>query len=63
MPALFLHGEEDALVPPRFARSIHERIVSGGGRSTFRLVPGAGHMLVDFQAAEVAACIADFISQ
>jgi pimeloyl-ACP methyl ester carboxylesterase len=62
-PALFLHGEHDALVPARCARAIHERIVSNGGRSTFRLVAGAGHMLVHFQAAEVATCITDFIEQ
>lgn len=62
-PTLFLHGERDALVPARFARSIHERIVSSGGRSTFHLVAGAGHMLVEFQAAEVATHIASFMDR
>jgi len=56
-PTLFLHGEADALVPARCATSIHERIVDAGGRSHFQLVPGAGHMLIDYQAAEVADTI------
>jgi pimeloyl-ACP methyl ester carboxylesterase len=29
-PVLFLHGEDDALVPPRCARSIHERLMAAG---------------------------------
>lgn len=53
-PTLFLHGSEDALVPVSSARLIHERIVSAGGRSQFQLVPGAGHMLIGYQAADVA---------
>ena len=52
-PTLFLHGSEDALVPASGARVIHERIVSTGGRSQFQLVPGAGHMLIDYQATNV----------
>lgn len=54
---LFLHGAEDALVPARCAKAIHERIVNAGGRSQFELIPGAGHMLIDYQAAEVAELI------
>jgi pimeloyl-ACP methyl ester carboxylesterase len=53
-PTLFLHGQQDALVPARCAEAIHERILNAGGRSRFELVPNAGHMLIDFQATEVA---------
>jgi pimeloyl-ACP methyl ester carboxylesterase len=56
-PTLFLHGERDALVPPRCAKSIHDRILEGGGRSEFQLLPGAGHMAVHYQAAEIASAI------
>lgn len=56
-PTLFLHGTEDLLVPARCARAIHERILSGGGRSEFQLISGAGHMLPDYQSAELANLI------
>jgi pimeloyl-ACP methyl ester carboxylesterase len=56
-PTLFLHGREDALVPARYARAIHERRAKAGGNSQFHLVPGAGHMLIDYQASELADVI------
>jgi pimeloyl-ACP methyl ester carboxylesterase len=61
-PVLFVHGASDALVPPACARAIHERIVAAGGRSQFRELPGAGHMLIDFQAAEVVDSLARFVT-
>lgn len=60
-PALFLHGEQDALVPAKCARSIHEALLNAGGRSEFKMIDGAGHMLVEFQAAQVAENIAHFL--
>ena len=54
---LFLHGQKDALVPARCAESIHHRILNAGGQSEFQLVPAAGHMLIDYQATEVAQLI------
>jgi len=56
-PTLFFHGREDALVPARLARSLHERILNAGGRSHFHLVHRAGHMLVDFQAPKIVEVI------
>jgi len=56
-PTLFLHGSEDALVPASHARVIHERIAKGHGRSQFHLLPGAGHMLIHYQASELAELI------
>lgn len=61
-PALFLHGQDDALVPFHCARSIHERILGGGGRSELIVLPRAGHMLVAYQAAPVAEHIVRFSS-
>jgi pimeloyl-ACP methyl ester carboxylesterase len=58
-PTLFLHGREDALVPASSARAIHERIASAHGRSQFHLLSGAGHMLIDYQARELASLIID----
>lgn len=52
-PTLFLHGREDALVPERCARAIHDRVLNGGGHSQFQLVPGAGHLLLRYQAPEL----------
>ena len=53
-PTLFLHGSADAIVPAKYARCIHERILTAGGASQFQLVPGAGHMLMDSRATELA---------
>jgi len=57
-PTLFLHGREDLIVPAKCAQAIHDRISSAGGRSQFELVPGAGHMLIHYQATELAKRIA-----
>jgi pimeloyl-ACP methyl ester carboxylesterase len=59
---LFLHGREDGLVPARYARAIHERIVNAGGNSQFHLVAGAGHMLVDYQATELANIVVRWLA-
>ena len=56
-PIQFIHGREDAVVPASRARSIHDLVVSARGRSQFQLVPGAGHMLIDYQASELAEII------
>jgi pimeloyl-ACP methyl ester carboxylesterase len=61
-PVLFLHGQDDALVPAGCAKSIHDRIVMAGGCSRFQLLPGAGHMLIDYQATDVKNSIAQFLS-
>lgn len=61
-PVLFLHGDADALVPARCARVLHDRISDAGGRTQFQLLPGAGHMLSHFQAAQVGASIARFLN-
>ena len=58
-PTLFLHGSQDALVPARFARAIHDRIVTAGGQAQFQLVPGAGHMLMRYQASELVEHIVE----
>lgn len=60
-PVLFLHGELDRMVPVACARTIHHRIQQAGGDSRFEVLQGAGHMLLEFQAAEVAARMAQFM--
>lgn len=52
-PVLLVHGQRDRLVPPRFARNIHRAISESGGRSRLCELPGAGHMLIDFQTREL----------
>jgi pimeloyl-ACP methyl ester carboxylesterase len=61
-PALFLHGERDALVPPSHALTLHEAIVAAGGQSEFRLVGAAGHMLMEQRAPELCAEILAFLA-
>jgi pimeloyl-ACP methyl ester carboxylesterase len=59
----FVHGELDALVPPRHARNLHELRTTAGQQSTFVLVPNAGHMLPLTHPeliAERARCPSDF---
>lgn len=53
-PVSFIHGQQDRLVPPSCARNIHRAISDSGGRSRLRELPRAGHMLIEFQANEVA---------
>ena len=62
-PVLVIHGELDALVPLEYARSLHERIVNAKGQSELRILPGAGHAVLDYQTAEVADCITQFLSR
>lgn len=62
-PVLFLHGELDQLVPSGCARTIHREIERAGGHSRFEMLHGAGHMLLEFQATEVAARMARFMHQ
>lgn len=61
-PALFLHGEADALVPWGHAHAIHERITAAGGFSRWETVAGAGHMLIDYQASDLARRIQDSVN-
>jgi pimeloyl-ACP methyl ester carboxylesterase len=53
-PTVFLHGNEDRVVPVRHARALHEQIVQGGGHSRFETFSGAGHMLMQDRPAEIA---------
>jgi pimeloyl-ACP methyl ester carboxylesterase len=62
-PVLFIHGELDALVPLEYVRAIHELMVEAGGQSELRVLPGAGHMVTDYQAADVADHITQFLSR
>jgi pyruvate dehydrogenase E2 component (dihydrolipoamide acetyltransferase) len=61
-PTWFIHGERDILVPPAHAKRIHDRIRQAGGRSQFQLIPNAGHMLIHFQASQIADSIVAALS-
>jgi pimeloyl-ACP methyl ester carboxylesterase len=52
-PALFLHGEEDRVVPVSHAAAISQ-LIARGAPSTLELIPGAGHMLHRTHAEETA---------
>lgn len=57
-PALLVWGEQDRVVPPRYAERFVEPI---GGQVETRLIPGAGH-LADLDAPdEVAAAVRGFL--
>ncbi len=50
----FVHGESDRLVPPRYARHLHDLRLAAGCKSEFELMLGAGHMLLLTHAERVA---------
>jgi len=60
-PTLFVHGSNDAVVPVKFARTIHERIAESGGVTEFHVLQGAGHMLVHHQAPELVDLIIEHL--
>lgn len=62
-PVLVLHGQDDRLVPVAGADRVHEHIVASGGASELEIFEGAGHMLIDFQAAQVVAKVSEFLDR
>lgn len=62
-PTLFVHGSNDAVVPARCARAIHDRITESGGSSAFHTFEGAGHMLMRKQAPELADAVIHFLRE
>jgi pimeloyl-ACP methyl ester carboxylesterase len=60
-PTLFVHGSNDAVVPAKNARAIHERIAESGGTSQFHVLQGAGHMLLHQQAPELVDLITEHL--
>ena len=61
-PTIVVHGDQDALVPAISARSIHDEILRAGGRSEFQLVERGGHMLIEYQAQELADIVLRSVS-
>lgn len=58
-PVSFVHGELDAVVPIAHAKTIHRRILAAGGRSSFREVSAAGHLLPYFQPNAVVHAVTE----
>jgi 3-oxoadipate enol-lactonase len=58
-PTLITAGEDDSLIPPRFARELAERIP----HAELRLVPEVGHMWCWEKPAEFNALALDFIAK
>jgi acetyl esterase/lipase len=56
-PFLFIHGDQDRLVPLDQSQRLHRKLRAAGVESTLTVVPGAGHGfgLTDEQLAQVAA--------
>ncbi|HEX4473848.1 MAG TPA: alpha/beta hydrolase [Polyangiaceae bacterium] len=52
-PVTWVHGDHDALVPEKYPRRVHERILAARGSSEFVLLRDAGHMLLDSHADEL----------
>lgn len=59
-PALVLHGEADAIVPPAHARMIHDEL---GGPKELRIVREGDHALSARYGAEVVPAVADFFAR
>ncbi|MBY6241111.1 alpha/beta fold hydrolase [Methylosinus sp. Sm6] len=60
-PALFLHGEDDALTPVAYAHTLFAAIQGAGGGASFEVISGAGHMLHTTHAADVNRRISEWI--
>ena len=60
-PVMFLHGQEDALVPVQCARNIYEQVLASGGSAEFNSIAGAGHMLPRYQAETLVHRIREFL--
>jgi pimeloyl-ACP methyl ester carboxylesterase len=59
---LIVHGENDAVVPVRCARSLYATLSPDHPGARLRVLPGAGHMLALYQADQCARLIVDFAS-
>lgn len=62
-PVLFLHGTQDAVVPIEHARTVHDLLLNAGQPSEFQRFEGSGHMLLQFQAEQVAEWVARFVAE
>jgi pimeloyl-ACP methyl ester carboxylesterase len=62
-PVVFVHGEDDDLVPIRHAYNMHRIILEAGGQSEFVGVSNAGHMLLHYQADLVVETIKGLIAR
>lgn len=58
VPSLVLVGEEDRSLPVPFSRRLHDRLPE----STFRLIPGAGHLAALEQPERVNQALRDFLA-
>jgi len=60
-PTKFLHGEEDRIVPIRFARRLFQTMRAAGVDATFQALPGAGHMLAAQRTSECVNAVRDLL--
>ncbi|HEX9035870.1 MAG TPA: alpha/beta fold hydrolase [Ktedonobacterales bacterium] len=56
IPVLLVYGERDTVTPP----ALGQRIAREAKHATFRSVPGAGHLILDDNPAQVADLLARF---
>jgi pimeloyl-ACP methyl ester carboxylesterase len=59
VPLFALTGEADKMTPPKYARTLADRVP--GGRS--RMIAGAGHFVMVEQPAETNAAVGAFLSE
>ena len=60
-PVLLLHGEQDNVIPLASARKLYQLMVSKGHRSQLQVFAKTGHMIPEYQAAEAAKWVLDFL--
>ncbi len=60
IPTLLVWGERDDVAP---ARMVGQRIARANRNATLKVVPGAGHMILDDAPGAVASAISDFVGK
>lgn len=63
MPFLFVHGDEDAVVPLSHSLVLHAQLTANGTESQLKVIPGGGHATPDMHAPPVQTLIADFLKK
>lgn len=63
MPFLFVHGDEDTVVPLSHSLVLHAQLTANGTDSCLKVIKGGGHATPDMHAPPVQKVIAEFLKK